>query len=154
MSLLIALQGGVAHAITGAGGIASAEAFGVPSIGATVAPASIVTAEAVGAPSLSVSIAPTGIASAEALGSPSIGADVAPSGIASAEAFGVPSLGVRIELQGIGSAEAFGVPTVVAIDDATGFIDGPDDSRSPTDEEEEMFEIAMALIMGGVLETT
>ena len=53
-------------------GIASAEAVGAPSIGATVAPSGIASAEAVGAPTLTVSLLPVGIASAEAVGVPTI----------------------------------------------------------------------------------
>jgi len=89
---------GGAASIVGAGGIASAEAFG--------------------SPALSVLVSATGIASAEAFGQPTVTAVAGAAsimdagGIASAEAFGAPSLFASIQAAGISSGEAFGQPTV------------------------------------------
>lgn len=121
-----AAAGGAAQTITGAGNIASAEAFGTPTVApqaVTVTPTGIASAQAVGTPTVvpgPVTVSPSGIASGEAFGTPVVGTpgpsqDVAPSGIASAEAFGVPTIttgAVTVSPTGIPSAEAFGVPTV------------------------------------------
>lgn len=107
-------------------GIASAEAFGTPTVALDdqfVAPSGIASGEAFGTPTVAVSggtqfVAPTGIASAEAFGTPIVSADdqfVAPDGIESEEAFGFPLLvqhGVGVYPSSIGTAEAFGTPTV------------------------------------------
>ena len=93
-------------------GIASAEAFGSPSVQPAVAFAGIASAEAIGSPTLGAQISTTGIATAEALGSPALAAEVAPAGIASTEAIGAPTLAAVLALAGISTAEAFGLPTV------------------------------------------
>ena len=104
-------------------GIASAEAFGTPTLQATneISPGGIASAEAFGTPTIQageVTISPTGIASAEAFGTPTISAssDVSPIGIASGEAFGTPALLATNDISpsGIASGEAFGTPTIVA----------------------------------------
>ncbi len=75
-------------------GIASAEAFGTPSIALVVFPAGIASAEAFGTVSVELAVAPAGIASEEAFGTPVItaGAVIMPAGIASEEAFGDPTV--------------------------------------------------------------
>ena len=72
----------------------------------------IASAEAFGTPSLILVIQPVGIASAEAFGIPFLEVTVSPSGIASAEAFGTPNVILVIRLVGISSSEAFGIPVV------------------------------------------
>jgi hypothetical protein len=103
----------VPASITGAGGIASAEAFGTPAAQATLAPTGVASAGAIGTPAIQATLSPAGIASAGAFGIPSLQTTLAPTGIASAEAFGSPSLSASIGPTGIASAEAFGVPTIV-----------------------------------------
>ena len=105
-------SGPAPYPLTAVGNIASAEAFGVAVLGATVAPAGIASAQAFGAPSLRATLAPAGIATAEAFGTPAITARLTPVGIATAEAFGVPSLRANLQLVGISTAEAFGVPSL------------------------------------------
>lgn len=89
-----------AASVTGAGGIASAEAFGTAAV------------------TWRKTIAPSGIASAEAFGTATVTrssvAAVQPGGIASAEAFGTATVSfrTRISPSGIASAEAFGSATV------------------------------------------
>lgn len=98
---LIFTEAASASSVTGAGGIASAEAIGSPNV------------------AWRSQIAPSGIASAEAFGSPTVArtaqAAVAPAGIPSAEAFGTPALSFRTSIAptGIASAEAFGIATFV-----------------------------------------
>ena len=106
---LLPTGGDVLASVSGAGGIASGEAFGVPTVTGT-APYAVSGAG--------------GIASGEAFGVPIVAAGgvypiVDAGGIASGEAFGVPtvtSLGVYSVsgAGGIASGEAFGVPTVSA----------------------------------------
>lgn len=105
-------------------GIASAEAFGAPSIesgAVAVSPTGIGSAEAFGSPSIApgaVSVAPAGIASTEAFGSPAIAPGavaIAPSGIPSGESFGSPTVAAgaaTVAPAGIASAEAFGSPAL------------------------------------------
>ena len=77
-------------------GIASAEAFGSPSVGAFVIPTGIASGEAFGTAVVtggSATVVPTGIASGEAFGTATVSVDVVPiqpSGIASGETFGTP----------------------------------------------------------------
>jgi hypothetical protein len=103
-------------------GIASAEAFGNPTVApgpVTLSPGSIPSEEAFGTPTLQryIVLVPTGIASAEAFGNVTIYQAMIVSnagGIASAEAFGnpivVPGPVIISQAGGIASAEAFGVP--------------------------------------------
>lgn len=101
--------------ITGVGQIASAEAFGSPAVQAQVNDAGIVSAEAVGAPTLSAGVTLSGIVSAEALGTPVVSARINTTGIVTAEAVGSPAVGTAItDVGGIVSAEAFGQPVVSA----------------------------------------
>ncbi len=79
--------GAGAAAITGAGQIATAEAFGSPVIGAVLDAAGIATAEAFGQPAIAAGVEAVGIASAEAFGSPIIGDTPAPEPEASAGGF-------------------------------------------------------------------
>lgn len=107
-------------------GIASAEAFGTPTIQAgevTISPTGIGSGETFGTPTIqagAVSVSPTGIVSAEAFGTPTISAssDISPTGIGSGEAFGTPSLLATNDISptGIGSGMVFGTPTIVAGD--------------------------------------
>ena len=104
-------------------GIASSEAFGVPSrtLGpVTLSASGIVSSEAFGPPALvpgAVILAALGMSSAEALGAPTLvpGAiTLSGAAIGSSEAFGAPSVlpgGVTLLALGIASAEALGVPT-------------------------------------------
>lgn len=90
--------------ITGAGNIASAEAFGT----AVMNPGQ-------------VDIEPAGIASGETFGTPKLGPPtryIQPSGVASGEAFGTATVaepGVTLQPSGIASAEAFGTGEVKAV---------------------------------------
>lgn len=93
-------------------GIASAEAFGSPSIKETVYPTGIASAQAFGSPSVRVTAAPAGIASAEAFGSPSVRQTVAAAAIASAESFGAPAIRETVTAVAIASSEAFGSPSI------------------------------------------
>lgn len=104
------------HPVDGAGGIATGQAIGSASIGATVAAAGIATGQAIGAPSIGAGVTAAGIVSAAALGSPTIGAgiNVTGSGIASGEAIGAPSIGGGIVAAGIPTGEAMGAPTLAA----------------------------------------
>lgn len=104
-------------------GIASAEAFGTPTLqpgAVTLAVAGIASQEAIGAPQLApgpVTLTPASIASEEALGTPQVTADTVilePLGIPSAEAFGTPSFAlgaISRSVVGIASQEAFGTPS-------------------------------------------
>jgi hypothetical protein len=120
---VVTYEADTAQSISGAGAIASAEAFGTPTVtpgAVTVHPSGIASAEAFGTPTIihAALLAPSGIASAEAFGTPTVtlGAVIlGPSGIASAEAFGTPTVTVGIVTvgpSGIASAEAFGTLTV------------------------------------------
>src|SRR5579859_1994834 len=88
------ISGDAVQAITGVGGIQSAEAFGIPVVNLTAKPVGIGSVEAVGTPSLSLRVVPTGIQSAEAFGTPVVGVvqTVLPAGIPSAEALGAPTV--------------------------------------------------------------
>ncbi len=131
----------VAQEVTGAGQISSAEAHGSPAVSATVAASGIATAEAFGQPTVapavspqevtgaggiateeahgqpavSLTVAAAGIVTAEALGQPAIAAAVQAAGIPTGEIIGEPSLSAVFVSAGIVSAEAFGQPTVVAV---------------------------------------
>jgi hypothetical protein len=107
-------SGATASGIVGAGGIASGEAIGGPSLSASISSTAIASAGAFGAPSISSSISPAGISSAQAIGSPSVSAGIAPSGIVSAEVLGVPSLAASIIAAAIASSEAAGSPAISA----------------------------------------
>lgn len=104
-------------------GIASAEAFGSPTLApgnVNVGPTGIASGETFGAPTIAagpVSFSVVGIASAEAFGTPSVTGSqfVNPTGIPSAEAFGTPTLvpgNLNLGVTGIPSVEAFGTPVV------------------------------------------
>jgi hypothetical protein len=122
---IIVLKEAAAGGVTGAGQIASAEAFGSPAVGATVAAAGIASAQAVGAPAVGARISAAGIGSGEAIGSPAVGAAINAVGIASAEAFGAPVVGGSgIFAAGIPSAEAFGQPALAARINAAGITSG------------------------------
>lgn len=114
VALEIAEAAGGGTALTAVGGIASAEAFGTPSLVRLLRDAgAIASAEALGAPSVRFVVQPLGIATAEAHGTGSLRRVLAALGIASAEAVGEPRL-VRWVRQagGIASAEAVGQPTL------------------------------------------
>jgi hypothetical protein len=103
------------HLITGAGNIASAQAFGSPAVAATVSTTGIASAEAFGQPTILTGheiVGAGNIASAQAFGSPSLAANVSPAGIVSAGAFGQPGIRVSIVTSGIPSGEAFGSPAI------------------------------------------
>lgn len=98
MSLLLALQSS-GHPVVGAGGIASAEAFGQPTVtfrAVVVGAGAVASAEAIGQPAVSTRTAVAGagaVAGAEAFGQPAVtfrGAIVGAGAIASAEAIGQP----------------------------------------------------------------
>jgi hypothetical protein len=139
--LVLKESGGSPASITGAGNIATAGAFGSPTISqaaATLSPTGIATAGAFGAPTLRATAAPAGVASAGAFGSPTISqaaATLSPSGIATAAAFGSPTISQaaatlspasiatagafgtpatapRLDPAGVGSGQAFGAPTL------------------------------------------
>ena len=117
--------GGSAAQTVTATGIASAEAFGSPTLtpgAVTVTATGIASVEAFGTATVqagAVTATATGIASSEAFGTPTATAgtvQVSPQGIASGEAFGTPfvSLGSgpaqSLFATGIASSEAFGSP--------------------------------------------
>lgn len=116
IAIEIKVDAGGGTSLTAVGGIASAEALGIPSIRCILQPIGIVSAEALGTPNLRRVLQPAGIGSAEAFGTPRVVRIVAPVGLASAEASGVAAL-VRILRQagGIASAEAFGTPRVLFV---------------------------------------
>jgi hypothetical protein len=101
-------------------GIATAEAFGSPSVSAilTTSPSAITSSEAVGAPSISttLTVSPSGVATAGAFGVPSVTATLtaSPLGIATAEALGAPSLSATLTASpaGIAGAGAVGTPAL------------------------------------------
>ena len=106
-------------------GIASAEAFGSPTItpgNVDVAPGGVASAEAFGTPTLGgeVTVSPSGIATAEAHGDHTVvpgEVSVVPGGIASAEAFGTHAVGTGAQIlspTGVASAEAIGDHIVLA----------------------------------------
>lgn len=102
--------------ISGAGNIASAEAFGTNVVSASAAPAGIASSETLGSPAAQASLTNiSGIASAEAFGTPTVNGVLSPSGIASGEAVGSPSASVNITASGISSAEAIGTPSVSGV---------------------------------------
>jgi hypothetical protein len=91
--------------ILGAGQIASAEAFGGPTIAAVIASAGIVTAEAFGDASIQAQIYSAGIVTGEQFGEPLVeavatDAEILMAGIPSEEAFGSPQIYVRRRTSG------------------------------------------------------
>jgi hypothetical protein len=80
--------------ISDAGGIASAEAIGVPTLNfVLLSSGGIASAESVSSPSLHLNVSsPTSIASAEAVSTPTMGIGIAPPSIASAEVVPTPSV--------------------------------------------------------------
>ena len=100
-----------------AGGIPSAEAFGVPGVGRPLNPGSIPSAEVFGSPAVVPGVSPSPIPSAEAFGAPTVQAGpatVSPTPVPSAEAFGSPRTELNASPSPIPSAEAFGVPRTAA----------------------------------------
>lgn len=114
--------------ISGAGGLASGEAFGSPTIQVTVTPIGIATGEAFGSPIIQATIIPTGIASGEAFGSPSSAAVIETQGIVSGEAFGLPTVTEAIIYDiypiGIDSGEIVSTPTTLIVVDSQGIVSG------------------------------
>lgn len=101
--------------VSSAGGIASAEAFGTPTITVGISPSGITSGEAVGTQAVQAHLTNiSGIASVEAVGTPTVGGSITPAGIASSEAFGTPTITVGIASGAIASAEAVGSPTIQA----------------------------------------
>ena len=99
----------VAGAISGAGAIASLQAFGTPRMAVLIRPSGIGGAEAFGTiQQLSRTLPMSGIASLEAFGTLKLTLLLLPTGIGGAEAFGTPSVAARISPSGIASLEAFG----------------------------------------------
>lgn len=100
--------------ISGAGGIATAEAFGSPQLNFALTLTGIATAEAFGSPTMVLYVAGAGaIATAEAFGSPALHFTIGLTGITSAEAFGSPTMTIYVDgAGGIATAEAFGTPDV------------------------------------------
>jgi hypothetical protein len=121
VSLLLTVQTpSGAHDITGAGQIASADAFGQPTLSLIVNAAGIASAEAIGQPTVIAVVSAQGIASAEAFGSPGVVAVVGLVGIQSAEAFGFPTVSVTTDHDitgagGIQSEEAFDLPFISSL---------------------------------------
>jgi hypothetical protein len=93
-------------------GIASAEAFGAPTLTLAVAPTSVPSGEAHGTPGIALQVVPTGMASGEAHGQPAVHLAVAPTGVPSGEAFGAAALALAVAPIGIASAEAAGTPAL------------------------------------------
>ena len=109
---------GSTQEITGAGNIASGEAFGSPVIDRPhIDPSGIASGETFGTPSLALHLSSSGITSGESFGTASVAAPitVTASGIASGEAFGSPvvSLPLVLDPVSIGSQEAFGSPSLL-----------------------------------------
>ena len=114
--------------ITGAGQIAGAQAFGGVALAPQVAAAGVASAEAFGQPTVApVSVIDAaGISSAEAFGAPAVSAGVAAAGIVSAEAFGAAVVGAVVAAAGVASAEALGQPGVAATIATEGIARQPD----------------------------
>jgi hypothetical protein len=114
------------YTVSNAGSIASAEAFGAPTLalGKTItSTGAIASAEAFGVPTLALGLTITSagaIVSAEAFGTATVSGGASGTisnagGIASAEAFGVPTLAAGVAVSNVGaiaSAEAFGTPAL------------------------------------------
>ncbi len=97
--------------ISGAGGIASAEAFGTARLDLGLALSGLASSEAHGSQRLDIGLALSGIASAEAHGTQRLDLGVATSGVASGEAHGTQAVLANWIVAGVGnvaSAEAHG----------------------------------------------
>jgi hypothetical protein len=108
-------------------GIATGQAFGVPTVTLSVQPTGITSAEAVGAPTVTLSVLPTGITSGQALGVPTVTLTALPAGIVSAEAFGTPTVtlaagATTVSPTGVVTGEAFGTPTVTLVLSPAGIV--------------------------------
>jgi len=104
----------------GASGIASLEAFGTATIVSAVDASGIATAEAFGTTNAVLLLDPSGIASLEAHGSTTVeqagsGTNIDPAGIATLEAFGTTNVVEVVAPSGITSLEAFGTTNVVEV---------------------------------------
>jgi hypothetical protein len=96
-------------------GIASANAFGQPSLTQIVQPTSLVNASAIGLPDVftPLNISPTGFANVSAFGLPVVNPlKIVPTGIASANAFGEPDVVGPLNPVGYENVQAFGLATV------------------------------------------
>jgi hypothetical protein len=115
---------GGAASISGAGQIASAEAFGTSVLLLQVSVAGLATGEGIGSVAISGAIAAGGVTSLEAMGSPAFATAIIAAGIANAEAFGQPNVGIAAqEIAGagnVGSAEALGQPALTVSIEAAG----------------------------------
>ena len=80
--------------ISGAGNIASAEAFGGDKLNMNINPGSIASLEGFGSPKLNLNIQPSGILTSEGFGMAKLNLNVKPGAIASAEIFGTPIVSV------------------------------------------------------------
>lgn len=115
--------------ITGAGAIASGEAFGSDSVDHAVAASGIASGEVVGAQVLAVALAAAGIGSAEAVGSVLVALVAAPAGLASGEQFGGPTVELGggeafIDPAGIASGELVGAAALAGAVDVAGIPSG------------------------------
>ena len=104
----------------GASGIASLEAFGTATIVSAVDASGIATAEAFGTTNAVLLLDPSGIASLEAHGSTTVeqagsGTNIDPAGIATLEAFGTTNVVEVVAPSGIASLQAFGTANVVEV---------------------------------------
>lgn len=105
--------GGAAD-ILGVGQIASAEVIGAPAVVAVESSAGIATQEAEGQPSIQPVVSGAGIASAEAEGQPAVQPVVASSGVATGEVLGAPAAVAVVQTAGAVSQEAVGAPAALA----------------------------------------
>lgn len=109
-------EGAFPQTISGAGNIASGEAFGTAQLNFTILGAGIASGEAFGSLVIttpeSQSISLAGIASAQAFGTLTTRLFISPSGIATGETFGAVRLAALIGPTGITSGEAFGTTNV------------------------------------------
>jgi hypothetical protein len=110
--------------ISGAGKIASIEAFGSTVLGTIIASSGIAAVTAIGQPSVGTQaqeiVGTGGITAAEASGSPTIGAVMAATGIGTAEAMGQPVPYPVVTATAIAGAEAFGSPAIAVAAVAAG----------------------------------
>jgi len=101
------------QSVTGAGAIASLEAFGTARLDFSLLMAALASAEAFGAGRFDLNITAVGaIASMEAHGAQRLDFDIAAAGIPGAEAFGSSRLDLLLLMQAIASGEAFGMAQV------------------------------------------
>ena len=108
-------------------GLAGAEAFGIPVVSQPINltnAGNIGTAAAFGTVVASPSVVPLGVATGAGFGAPSLAGQVVLAGIASGQALGTPTASVVLSASGIASAGAIGAPALVVVVSSTGIATG------------------------------